>query len=192
MRRTYRICFLTAKEIKIMSNYLQPAMKMPSLKVKDNENNLADVSARQTDLPWKMIVIYRGKHCPLCTKQLNALAKMSDKFKDAGVEIAAVSGDSHAQFTEHLNDLHVNFPLYSGLSLAQMTDLGLYISEPRSEKETAHPFAEPAIFVINEHDQIQILDKSNAPFSRPDLNDLLAGIEFIRENDYPIRGTLTH
>jgi hypothetical protein len=73
-----------------------------------------------------------------------------------------------------------------------MTDLGLYISEPRSEKETDHPFAEPAIFVINEHDQIQILDKSNAPFSRPDLNDLLAGIEFIRENDYPIRGTLTH
>jgi peroxiredoxin len=79
-----------------MSNYLQPAMKMPSLKVKDNENNLADVSARQTDLSWKMIVIYRGKHCPLCTKQLNALAKMNDKFKDAGVEIAAVSGDSHA------------------------------------------------------------------------------------------------
>jgi peroxiredoxin len=139
-----------------------------------------------------MIVIYRGKHCPLCTKQLNALAKMKDKFEDAGVEIAAVSGDSHAQLTEHLNDLQVNFPLYSGLSLSQMTDLGLYISEPRSDKETDHPFAEPAIFVINEQKQIQIVDKSNAPFSRPDLNDLLSGIKFIRENNYPIRGTLTH
>jgi hypothetical protein len=36
-----------------MSNYLQPAMKMPSLNVKDSENNHADVSARKTDLPWK-------------------------------------------------------------------------------------------------------------------------------------------
>lgn len=175
----------------IMSNNLQPAMKMPSLRVKDSENNNADITVRQTDLPWKMIVIYRGKHCPLCTKQLNALAKMKDQFTDAGVELAALSGDSHAQLTEHLKDLDVNFPLFSGLSLIQMTDLGLYISEPRNENETDHPFAEPAILIVNEQDQIQIVDKSNAPFSRPDLNDLLSGIKFVRENDYPIRGTLT-
>lgn len=174
----------------IMSNTIQPAMKMPTFKANGIDGKSFDLTQRQTDLPWKMIVVYRGKHCPLCTKQLNALAKMKGDFSDAGVELAAVSADSSEQLKQHLNDLDVNFPLYSGLTLVQMSDFGLYISEPRNENETDHPFSEPAIFVLNEQNQIQILDKSNAPFSRPDLNALLSGIKFIRENDYPIRGTL--
>ncbi|BDF93759.1 MULTISPECIES: redoxin domain-containing protein [Pseudoalteromonas] len=173
-----------------MSNTIQPAMKMPTFKANGIDGKSFDLTQRQTDLPWKMIVVYRGKHCPLCTKQLNALAKMKGDFSDAGVELAAVSADSSEQLKQHLNDLDVNFPLYSGLTLVQMSDFGLYISEPRNENETDHPFSEPAIFVLNEQNQIQILDKSNAPFSRPDLNALLSGIKFIRENDYPIRGTL--
>lgn len=174
----------------IMSNTIQPAMKMHTFKANGIDGKSFDLTQRQTDLPWKMIVVYRGKHCPLCTKQLNALAKMKGDFSDAGVELAAVSADSSEQLKQHLNDLDVNFPLYSGLTLVQMSDFGLYISEPRNENETDHPFSEPAIFVLNEQNQIQILDKSNAPFSRPDLNALLSGIKFIRENDYPIRGTL--
>ncbi|MCQ8877767.1 AhpC/TSA family protein [Pseudoalteromonas shioyasakiensis] len=172
-----------------MNNAIQPAQKMPLLTAKDIDGKTFDITQRQTELPWKMIVVYRGVHCPLCTKQLNALAKMKSDFSDAGVELAAVSADSQEQLQQHLNDLDVNFPLYTGLTLEQMTDFGLYISEPRNENETNHPFSEPAIFVLNEDNQIQIIDKSNAPFSRPDLNALLSGIKFIRENDYPIRGT---
>jgi hypothetical protein len=70
-----------------------------------------------------------------------------------------------------------------------MQTLGLYISDPRSEKETDHPFAEPEVFVINAEGEIQIIDISNAPFVRPELEALANGLSFIRENDYPIRGT---
>ena len=35
----------------------------------------------------------------------------------------------------------------------------------------------------------QLVDVSNAPFLRPDLDKVLGGITFIRANDYPIRGT---
>jgi hypothetical protein len=31
----------------------------------------------------------------------------------------------------------------------------------------------------------------NAPFTRPDLDDLLEGLMFTIEKDYPTRGTLT-
>lgn len=172
-----------------MNKTTAPANIMPTLTANDIDGNSFDLTERQTELPWKMIVIYRGKHCPLCTKQLNALAKIKNDYTQAGIEIAAVSADSQEQLNEHLKDLEVNFPLYSGLTLEQMTDLGVYISEPRNENETNHPFSEPAIFVLNEDNQIQIIDKSNAPFSRPDLSALLSGIKFIRENDYPIRGT---
>ena len=37
---------------------------------------------------------------------------------------------------------------------------------------------------------IQIIDISNAPFARPDLNGVLKGLKFIQEKQYPIRGTL--
>ena len=75
------------------------------------------------------------------------------------------------------------------LSIAQMQSLGLYISDPRSPKETDRPFAEPGLFVINADGMIQMVDVSNAPFLRPDLQSVLNGITFIRKNDYPIRGT---
>ncbi|HDY93581.1 MAG TPA: AhpC/TSA family protein, partial [Pseudoalteromonas sp.] len=61
--------------------------------------------------------------------------------------------------------------------------------EPRSDAETDHPFAEPGIYVLNEKNQLQMVDISNSPFVRPDLEQLLGGIKFSRENDYPIRGT---
>ncbi|MEI8616944.1 redoxin domain-containing protein [Pseudoalteromonas sp. B193] len=136
-----------------------------------------------------MIVVYRGQHCSKCTAQLNELAKVHKDFKDAGVEVVAVSGDSHEQLNKHLEKIDINFPIYYGLTIEQMTDLGLHISEPRSDAETDHPFAEPGIFVLNEKNQLQMVDISNSPFVRPDLEQLLGGIKFSRENDYPIRGT---
>ncbi|AYM86126.1 MULTISPECIES: peroxiredoxin-like family protein [Pseudoalteromonas] len=173
-----------------MSNVnLQPASVMQPLVVSDLDNNDVNLVDRVSDKPWKMIVVYRGQHCPKCTEQLNELATMHDDFASAGVEVVAVSGDSEEQLKKHLEKIDVNFPLYYNLTIEQMTDLGLYISEPRSDAETDHPFAEPCIIVLNEDNQVQMLDKSNSPFVRPSLKQLLGGIKFSRENDYPIRGT---
>lgn len=173
-----------------MSNVnLQPASVMQPLVVSDLDNNDVNLVDRVSDKPWKMIVVYRGQHCPKCTEQLNELATMHDDFASAGVEVIAVSGDSEEQLKKHLEKIDVNFPLYYNLTIEQMTDLGLYISEPRSDAETDHPFAEPCIVVLNEDNQVQMLDKSNSPFVRPSLKQLLGGIKFSRENDYPIRGT---
>ena len=173
-----------------MSNVnLQPASVMQPLVVSDLDNNDVNLVDRVSDKPWKMIVVYRGQHCPKCTEQLNELATMHDDFVSAGVEVVAVSGDSEEQLKKHLEKIDVNFPLYYNLTIEQMTDLGLYISEPRSDAETDHPFSEPCIIVLNEDNQVQMLDKSNSPFVRPSLKQLLGGIKFSRENDYPIRGT---
>jgi hypothetical protein len=68
---------------------------------------------------------------------------------------------------------------------------GPYISEPRPPRETDRPFSEPGLFVINPQGQVQIVDISNAPFARPDLTGILNGVKFVREKDYPIRGTLS-
>ena len=45
--------------------------------------------------------------------------------------------------------------------------------------------------VVNEKNDIHIAEIANAPFVRPDLEQLVSGLEFIRnpDNNYPIRGT---
>lgn len=140
---------------------------------------------------WKMVVVYRGQHCPLCTRYLNELETLLSDYHDIGVDVIAVSADNKTQLAHHKTKLTVNYPLAYGLTIEQMQQLGLYLSTPRSETETDHVFAEPAIFVINAEGKVQVLDMSNGPFARPDLKVLLQGLAFIRnpDNNYPIRGT---
>ena len=140
---------------------------------------------------WRMVVVYRGQHCPLCTRYLKQLTLLQPAFADEGISVVAVSGDSQSQATGQMEEVSPNFPVAYGLTTKQMRTLGTYISDPRSEKETDHPFSEPALFVINGEGNIQIADYSNAPFARPDLEALLGGLKFVRANAYPIRGTHT-
>lgn len=163
----------------------------PALDVHDRDGAIVDIGKPTGDADWQMVVVYRGRHCPLCTKYLSKLAGYRQRLLDIGVDIAAVSADSKEQLEEHLTQLDVNFPVFHGLTLEQMQGLGLYISVPRSEKETDHDFAEPGLFVINADGRLQVVDVSNNPFARPDLEVLVSGLEWIRApgNNYPIRGT---
>ncbi|GAA0854417.1 redoxin domain-containing protein [Aliiglaciecola litoralis] len=142
---------------------------------------------------WKVVVVYRGQHCPICTNFLNALDSMYGRFQGIKVDIVAVSADSAVQLQENIdNDLQVSFPLFHSLQEADMKTLGLYISDPRSEAETDHAFAEPGLFVLNEKNQMQLIDIASGPFSRPNIDQLYEGLAYARENDYPIRGTHTN
>ena len=170
---------------------LHAGTSFPTLSVRNSDEALVDISQPAGDADWQLVVVYRGRHCPLCTKFLNRLAGYRQRLLDIGVDVAAVSADSKEQLDEHRTRLDVNFPLFHGLTLQQMQDLGLYVSIPRSEKETDHNFAEPGLFVINAAGELQVVDISNNPFVRPDPEVLVSGLEWIRapENNYPIRGT---
>lgn len=139
---------------------------------------------------WQMIVVYRGLHCPICKSYLKGLEGLLADYHAKGVDVIAVSGDPEAKAEAFVAETGITVPVGYGLSLEAMAALGLYISEPRSPQETDRPFAEPGIFVVNATGELQIVDLSNAPFARPDLEKLLSGIGFVRDNDYPIRGTM--
>ncbi|MCG8671978.1 MAG: redoxin family protein [Pseudomonadales bacterium] len=161
----------------------------PSITKSTLEGDTRDLSKPITGKDWQLLIVYRGRHCPLCTRFLNQLTEYRSRLDAINIDLVAVSGDSKEQLQEHTGKLDVNFPLFYGLSLEEMKSLGLYISHPRSEQETDHPFAEPGLFVINEKGTLQVVDISNNPFVRPDLENLVSGLEWIRKNDYPIRGT---
>ncbi len=140
---------------------------------------------------YQLIVIYRGRHCPICKRYLSGLTDLLGDFRAANTEVVAVSADPQAKAEADVAEFGWPIPIAYGLGMEDMRRLGLYISEPRSEKEMDRPFPEPAVFVVNPAGMVQIIDLSNAPWSRPDLAELLRGIRHIQEVDYPIRGTLS-
>ena len=171
---------------------LEAGAEFPSINKSTLDGDSRDLSKPEAGKDWQMLIVYRGRHCPLCTRFLNELAPFKERLAAINIDLVAVSGDSKEQLAEHTSRLEVNFPLFYGLSLEEMKSLGLYISHPRSEQETDHPFAEPGLYVINEQGTLQVVDISNNPFVRPDHENLVSGLEWIRKNDYPIRGTFSY
>ena len=139
---------------------------------------------------WRLLVVYRGKHCPLCKPYLGTLDKLIEEFAAANVAVVAISADPEEKAQADHAEFGWRFPLGYGLTVAQMQSLGLYVSNPRSPQETDRPFSEPGLFLINPAGQVQLVDISNAPFARPDLAGIARGAKRIQEMNYPIRGTL--
>lgn len=175
----------------MLANKFKAGDLFPELVLPTTEGGDINLAKPSEDQAWRLVVIYRGKHCPLCTRYLNTLEEKIDELGELGIDVVAASADSREQALEHLTKMPLSFPVAYGLSIEQMQNLGLYISLPRSPEETDHPFSEPGLFVINSDGRAQVIDISNGPFARPELDTLIAGLGFIRnpDNNYPIRGT---
>ncbi len=48
---------------------------------------------------WRVLVVYRGKHCPRCKTYLNTLNGLLEEFKAAGISVAALSAESSMRST---------------------------------------------------------------------------------------------
>lgn len=165
---------------KLVSGGAFPALTWPS--VQGGPLDLATIGG------WRMLVVYRGRHCPICKTYLGTLNTLLPKFADLGVSVSALSADTLAKAEVDVAEHKWQFPVGYDLAPDQMRALGLYVSAPSSPQETDRPFAEPGLFVINPEDQLQIIDVSNAPFSRPDLRSMLGGLSYVIANNYPVRG----
>jgi peroxiredoxin len=173
-----------------MTEQLKSGEQLPHVSVSRLGGGDLQLGKPVDDHDWQMVVVYRGKHCPICKTYLAELERTAPEFAKTGVGVIAISSDPEDRARSFTEEIGVSFPIGYGLTVEQMQRLGLYVSEPRSAKETDRPFAEPGVFVINADGLLQVLDISNAPFARPDLTGLAKGLKFIRDNDYPIRGQL--
>jgi len=137
---------------------------------------------------WTLLVVYRGKHCPRCKRYLNKFNGMLADWT-ALMDVVVVSADTAEKAQADAAEFGWDFDLCYGMTEAQMRALGLYVSDPLSEAETTDRFAEPGTFAIRPDGTLMLVDISNGPASRPDLDELLDGMRFNIENDRPVRGT---
>ena len=147
---------------------------------------------------WKLIVFYRGLHCPFCISYIKELNDMRASFAESNVQVLAVSADPLEKASRFAQENGIEIELGYDISIRQMNKLGLYISDPANDAETDRPFCEPGLFVVNAEGLVHILDISNAPFSRPELQKIKRALDYIRlpkqqrqdtyDANYPIRG----
>jgi peroxiredoxin len=91
-----------------------------------------------------LLLVYRGKHCPICKSYLTELNGMLDDFPAINVDAIAVSADPKEKATASANDIGYNGTIGYDLSIAQMAQLGAYVSDPAAlRKPTAPPQSPP-------------------------------------------------
>lgn len=142
------------------------------------------------DSKMSAVFFYRGVHCPICKSQINELAERESEFRDLGVDVSAVSMDDKDRFARQqkewsLGDLNVGH----GLTEASAREWGLFMSGKAQDAEP-EKFAEPGIAILYPDGRIYALHLQNVPFARPTLDDLLKGLKFIIEKNYPLRGQI--
>ena len=118
------------------------------------------------------------------------LDTMRQDFADTDSAVWALSAVPADRARGQSDEEGWSIPILAELTQDQMRALRLYMSSPRSPDETDRNFAEPDAFLLNREEEVRVVDVSNAPFARPDLDSLLDGIEFIQKEDYPVRGII--
>ncbi len=162
---------------------------LPSIELSLLSGGAATLGKPLEPQAWQAIIVYRGLHCPICNKYLKQLQELKEGYADVGAEILAVSADPIERAQEMATANQLDFPIAYGLTVGQMQELGVYITQPRPDDDVDYPFPEPGVFVLNGESKLQIIEISNTPFHRTELKELLETIEWVQENDYPIRGT---
>ncbi|MDF1737904.1 MAG: peroxiredoxin-like family protein [Verrucomicrobiales bacterium] len=138
-----------------------------------------------------MIIFYRGLHCPICKNYLEDLEPLLDTARKKGVEVFALSGDNRERAHESASDWDIgDLKLGYGLTLAQMQEWGLYISNAIKEEEPS-TFSEPALFLIRPDRTVYYAAYNSMPMGRPDVKEVLEFVDFALEEGYPARGEKT-
>ncbi|MGJ8611662.1 MAG: redoxin domain-containing protein [Octadecabacter sp.] len=140
---------------------------------------------------WTLFIVYRGRHCGRCKNYLNTLESMKADWEKAGFTIKIVSADTQERATMDIEEFKWSMDVGYGLSVEQMGTLGLYVTDPTNNGDAIARFAEPGIFCIDPDGNIVVAAISNAPSARPDLAQLLDGMQFTIANNLPFRGTVT-
>ena len=165
---------------------IKPTQKVPELVinlVNDTTWRLSDQSPEN----FTLLVVYRGKHCPICKKQLEDLERKLDKFTAKGVNIIAVSSDSKEIAKETYAEWAIeNVPLGYGFPIKEAREWGLFISE--GIKSEPKFFIEPGLFLITSNSIMYWQSIQSMPFGRPSFNDVIGGIDYILKENYPARG----
>ena len=170
---------------------IQPQQPTPDMTVQTLDGGTWTLSDQNPE-NFTLVVVYRGLHCPICRGYLRDLDRQVGEFAERGVDAIAVSSDpqDRAQETQQKWEL-ANLPLGYGLDLDTAREWGLFLSSGKGESggvEEPDRFPEPGLFLVKPDGTLYMGVWNTMPFGRPAIKDVLMGLDFVLEHDYPARG----
>ncbi len=138
---------------------------------------------------FTLVLFFRGLHCPVCRKQLSELERRLDEIRSAGVgRVVAVSMESAERSAELVESWRLErLSVAYGMKEESARQWGLFISTSIKDGELPR-FNEPGMFVLDADHSLYWSSVATMPFGRPALDDVLGGLRFAQDNDYPARG----
>jgi len=166
----------------------QPGTKSPGLAVPMVGGGTFDLHNRYGDNST-LIIFYRGRHCPKCEEQLQALDRQIADFNNRGISLVAISMDTEEKAESARDDWHITHGIHFGYGLteAQALEWGLSLSKAEFDAEP-DVFCEPGMFLVDSDDELYAGWVQSTPFARPATSDVLKAIDFVRDRKYPPRG----
>lgn len=167
-----------------------PGSKFPNIQVPLINGTNWDLY-RQKGQDFTLMVFYRGLHCPICKSYLETLTEKLDEFKSENVHVIAISCDTEERAKKAGSDWDISgLPIGYDFDINKAKELGLFISKAISDDEPSK-FSEPGVFLIKPDNTLYASSIQTMPFARPNFNEILEAIGYIKSNDYPARGTLS-
>lgn len=175
-------------------NVLKPRQPVPALEV-ETLNGAWSLTAQNPE-NFTMIVFYRGLHCPICSKYIGELDKLAGEFAKMGVSTLVLSEDQRDRAEQARDDWGLgNLEIGYGVTAEQSREWGLHRSAGRGLTsigiEEPAKFNEPGLFIVRADNSLYWAQISTMPFARPHFREILGGLKFALEKDYPARGELS-
>ncbi|PHR18196.1 MAG: alkyl hydroperoxide reductase [Sphingopyxis sp.] len=169
---------------------LLPTRPIPDFTVRLIDGGQFQLSQRLGD-NFTLLLFYRGAHCPICKMQVRELQRKLNDFAKRGVTVVAISMDNKARAQKSVDEWEIGELLLGyGLSEDTARQLDLYISSGRPGSEEPRIFSEPAMLLVKPDCSLYFASIQSMPFTRPPLDQLLQGIDYALEHNYPARGAL--
>jgi len=166
---------------------LKPREATPSLEVDTIDGGRFSLG-EQDPQAFTMVVFYRGLHCPVCKKYLGELDKLYNDFRDQGVEVVAVSGDTEERALGAKQKWGLeSLPVGYGLGVEKMREWGLFISGGDGDEEP-ELYGEPGLFLIQPDDTVYYEAINSMPFGRPQLQEMLTAVGNVKKMGIPAHG----
>jgi alkyl hydroperoxide reductase subunit AhpC len=154
--------------------------------------------AENTPESYTVAVFYRGNHCPICAGYLKEFEENYDALKEAGIEVVAVSMDpkekaetTEKKVAESMGLDKLKTRIAYGLTIKGALAWGLYLSHKIEGSSEPDVFSEAGLFVMHPDNTVFMAQIQSAPFTRPSIQQLIGGLKFAKEHNYPVRGTYT-
>ena len=165
---------------------IQPADVFPDIQFKMMDGSTKQLGGKSSR--WTVLVAYRGDHCPRCKTYIAKLEELAKSYADREVDLYLASMDPEPVAKRTIEENNWTLPVAHSMSVEDCQRLSLFLTDHEEGAELSGCYSEPGLYLINPEGLTQVIETSNSPSVRPDLEVVLDGIIGTQDRNLPIRG----